>query len=430
MRSFLPTKGPGGRTLTPLEKGALVVLALTLVLCVLTLLAGESAFHDVEARNPVFGLVALLSRAIGGGIVGFYALILVWSGLLYFKGQSIADITPVGGRLVAIFAVTVGISGALGIAQIGSAGALGSVVGGALGGTLGGTGGIVVLLALMLLGINLAGQGAWFALREPTPVVASSAGAHAIPRDAGGRITTDAFLPDDGDPSPDERSRAVTQAMEEIERSHGVTIVDVETPTTPEPVEDDEVVETRSSIGEQVEAAPHPSPGTEEAEIQQGLQQVSETLDSGNRGSEGSERLGREEEGIPHPFSPAPPQEAAYDDEDPEAATRVYYPSYQLIEGREKEQDEPPDEEAEEAEEPEEVPERESGFAATGAALDDDDAEAEQVEEEEEEDEEVDRDPYARGGLIKRLQENQEEREQADAQRPYASFDWRGRPLD
>ena len=35
-------------------------------------------------------------------------------------------------------------------------------------------------------------------------------------------------LPDDGDPTREDRSFAVTQAMEEIERSQGVTIVEIE----------------------------------------------------------------------------------------------------------------------------------------------------------------------------------------------------------
>ena len=38
-------------------------------------------------------------------------------------------------------------------------------------------------------------------------------------------------LPDDGDPTREDRSFAVTQAMEEIERSQGVTIIDIEPET-------------------------------------------------------------------------------------------------------------------------------------------------------------------------------------------------------
>ena len=74
MRMFLPIKGPGGRALTPRETVALVVLGLTLVLCLLTLLAGESAYLGGVARNPVFWLVEGLSRALGGGIVALYGI--------------------------------------------------------------------------------------------------------------------------------------------------------------------------------------------------------------------------------------------------------------------------------------------------------------------------------------------------------------------
>ena len=58
MRHFLPIKGPGGRALTTKEKAALVILSVTLILLVLTLLAGDRAFGDEPARNPVFGLVS------------------------------------------------------------------------------------------------------------------------------------------------------------------------------------------------------------------------------------------------------------------------------------------------------------------------------------------------------------------------------------
>ena len=69
MRMFLPIKGPGGRYLTPNEKVALLILGLTLVLGVLTLLAGEAAYLDDGAQNPIFGFVAVLCRGIGGGII-------------------------------------------------------------------------------------------------------------------------------------------------------------------------------------------------------------------------------------------------------------------------------------------------------------------------------------------------------------------------
>ena len=74
-------------------------------------------------------------------------------------------------------------------------------------------------------------------------------------------------LPDDGDPSPEARTLAVTQAMEEIERSQGVRIVDIEE-SEPE------------SIGESVDAAPEPGADTEEGEVQAGLREVQGLLDS------------------------------------------------------------------------------------------------------------------------------------------------------
>ena len=76
MRTFLPIKGPGGRTLTPMEKAALIILGVTLVLCVVTLLAGEGAFGDDAAPNPILAAVGALSRALGGGIVALYAIVL------------------------------------------------------------------------------------------------------------------------------------------------------------------------------------------------------------------------------------------------------------------------------------------------------------------------------------------------------------------
>ncbi|MHC4728951.1 MAG: hypothetical protein ACYS6Z_00005, partial [Planctomycetota bacterium] len=101
MRMFLPIKGPGGRYLTPNEKIALLILGLTLVLGVLTLLAGEAAYLDDGAQNPVFGFVAVLCRSTGGGIIALYALVVVWSGLIYFKGERVADVAPLGGRMFA-----------------------------------------------------------------------------------------------------------------------------------------------------------------------------------------------------------------------------------------------------------------------------------------------------------------------------------------
>jgi len=548
MRNFLPIKGPGGRALTAREKVALFVLGITLVLCVLTLLAGESAYADGAARNPVFALVAAISQLFGGGVLGFYALVVVWSGLIYFKGERIANISPIGGRLLAGCAVMVGISGALGIADNQTAGTLGLMVGGSLGSALGGAVGMVLLLGLMLIGVNLAGQGAWGALREPTPVPSGageaggySAAGPATPFEANSaRMTTEPLLPDDGDPSPDERSHVVTQAMEEIERSHGVTIVDIqsnpddpqvdpgsqgeaeeteadteaeseseayyvprmhaETASEPEVERDfdayylpqsqpaDEVSEdpeaepeeaevtedpapepqqaefdlqpeqepeTRSSIGEQVEAAPAPRPETPEAEIQRGLREVSEAL---------AREVSRQpiEDGVVHdPFAPAPAlddearddlnlglgaderaeveseeqAEEEADDDDP----NYYEPTYQVIEASPK------------AEAQEEEP-LEPGFAATPPTPEIDDEEAEsgfatpirpvpavEVEQGEAESEQADEgtdphdpsDPYARGGLLRRLQQRQDASSEIDEpDRTYASYDWRGRPID
>ncbi|MHC4957530.1 MAG: hypothetical protein ACYTGN_04080 [Planctomycetota bacterium] len=515
MRGFLPIKGPGGRALTPKEKAALVVLALTLVLCVLTLLAGEGAFSG-DARNPVFALVSGLGGLFGGGIVGFYALVLAWSGLIYFKGERIADVRPFGGRLAAGVAVTIGISGALGIAHVETAGTLGGVIGGALAGTLGGTLGIVLLMGLMLLGIHIAGQGLWFALRGAPATASALPSPSAYPFEAAdNRMPMEPPEPEDGDPSPDERTRAVTQAVEEIERSQGVTIVDVD-----ETVESAETVEEtpteRASIGEQVDYAPEPAPETEEAEIQRGLMEVSAAL-AREREREALRRAElAEEEGAANPLTPAPPVEVAptaeaaepepvveitlgpvlrdQPDEEPtdavleaiereldpapepaaepeptpepvaevteeepdeseepeeeEADPNYYEPTYQLIDNRNARPDEA--EQAGDSDEPERV-EEEAGFAATPAALDDD-SEVQEAEteidapaaedEDDYDDEPVDddepeaedevaegSDPYARGGLLRRIQQNPDEVEAPENDR-YASFDWRGRPIE
>ncbi|MHC4341688.1 MAG: hypothetical protein ACYSX0_15935 [Planctomycetota bacterium] len=369
MRMFLPIKGPGGRALTPREKVALLTLGITLVLCLLTLLAGESAYGPEPARNPVFALVGALCRALGGGIVALYGLILVWSGLIYFKGENIADVSPLPGRLLAAIGVAIGISGALGIAQLDSAGSLGSFVGGALENTLGGAIGVPILLLIMLLGFHLAGQGAWSALREPTTVMAlagpglvGASGAAGYAQ-AQGRGSSEPPLPDDGDPSPAERSNAVTRAMEEIERYPGVTIVDVEPGAL-----------QRASIGEEVETAPDPEPETEEAEVQRGLAAVDEAL------------VAEEQE-----------EEEADAPEDYEVEDHGLVP----VQGEEFEVDS--EEEDSELEEEEDC-------------------------EDEEEEQAPDGDPYARGGLIRRLRTHPQRGGEGD--RPYTSFDWRGRPLD
>ena len=318
MRMFLPIKGPGGRYLTPNEKIALLILGLTLVLGVLTLLAGEAAYLDDGAQNPVFGFVAVLCRSIGGGVIALYALVLVWSGLIYFKGERVADVAPLGGRMFAALAVTVGVSGALGIAHMESAGQLGTLVGSALGRSLGGAVGFPVLLMLMLLGFHLAGQGAWTALREPV-AVAAAAGAAASPHAAFGyglddpaerRFAQESPMPDDGDPTADERSLAVKQAMEEIERSQGVTIVDVE----PE-------AEARPSIGEDVDAAPAPAHETEEAEVQDGLRSVADLLRAPPATSDTDDSDGDDAHGL----VPVPPTEIAHEDEDAHGRQHTTY---------------------------------------------------------------------------------------------------------
>ncbi|MHC4550091.1 MAG: hypothetical protein ACYTEZ_15065 [Planctomycetota bacterium] len=463
MRTFLPIKGPGGRYLTPNEKIALLVLGLTLVLCVLTVLAGESAYLDSPARNPVFGFVALLGRAFGGGIVALYGFVLIWSGLVYFKGERIADVAPLGGRLFAVLAITVGVSGALGIAHMESAGSLGLLVGSALDNTLGGAVGFPILLMLMLLGFHLAGQGAWTALREPMALATATGSAAAplatgslgLPDAAGDRFSQEPPLPDDGDPSPDERSLAVTQAMEEIERSQGVTIVDVEADAA------------RPSLGEEVEAAPPPPPETEEAEVREGLREVASVLE------EPADDATPEEEGaypaLAHGLVPVPPaEELADDEEDEEAHDDEDEEEEADDEGYvDEEEEDAYEEEAEDEEDGEAYEDEEDGDEEDEEAHDDEedgdeeDEEAHDDEEDGDEDEEEDAsyeeedetavesneeesaaqadgfgeadpaDPYARGGLLRRtLRPRTTPEEGADEERPYTTFDWRGRPLD
>ena len=362
MRMFLPIKGPGGRYLTPKEKVALLVLGLTLALCVLTLLAGESAYRPESARNPVYAAVALLCRGLGGGVIALYGLILVWSGLIYFRGEKVVRVGPLPGRLFAALCVTVGVSGALGVAHLQTAGGLGSAVGAALTHTMGAGVGFPILILLMLMGVHLAGQGALTALKQSATAAAPGGYGQATGpgllgfslREASpARFQDGPPLPDDGDPSPDERSLAITQAMEEIERRKGVTIVEVE----------------RTSIGEQVEEIPDPEPESEEGEIQRGIEDVAQAL----------KPPVEEEEAVPeliHGLAPVPPEirEEAIVEEEPE-----------------------------------------------------------QVEEEEEAEEEaVQGDPYATGGLLKRIR-NQEAPAPGNPEAPpspYTSFDWRGRPLE
>jgi hypothetical protein len=404
MRMFLPIKGPGGRYLTAREKVALLILGVTLVLCVLTILHGENAYAGDRSGNPIFAVVSLLCRKFGAGIVALYALVLVWSGLIYFKGEKIAKVTPLTGRLFAALAVTVGVSGALGIAHLQTAGGLGNVVGGALHRTFGGGVGLPVLMGLMLLGLHLAGQGAWAAMREPIPAAAAPirSAAGTITIDPTSRRVSGITFVDDGDPTADERTLAVTQAMEEIERSKGVTIIEVD---------------ERPSIGEEVEEAPAPPPASEEAEVQEGLAAVTDALEVAGAPREEAWAVETEVQEEPpraeedyeteeHGLVPVPPA-----DDNPAAAWQVAPP---------KEQEEG-------------VREGEEAAAEPAEALAPEVAEPEQAEESEEPqaDGYADEDPYAQGGLLRRIQEETPPPAEpaAEDERPFTTFDWRGRPL-
>jgi len=439
MRKFLPIKGPGGRYLTPREKVALLVLGLTLVLCILTVVAGENAYDSGAARNPVFGIVATLCRTLGGGIVALYGLVLIWSGLIYFKGEKIANIAPFGGRIFAALAVTVGVSGALGIAQLSTAGSLGSLVGHALGHTFGPGIGFPILLLLMMLGIHLAGQGTWTALREPIPVgvgVAPRArvgfGADDLPER---RFQGHPSFPDDGDPSADERTLAVTQAMEEIERSKGVTIVDLEPEAEAEPEAEPEPEPDRASIGEEVDEAPAPPPDSEEASVRQGLMEVAAALET--RAMDEEAEVGEEEHAVAEPapeedeappnhgFVPVPPT-VEEDDLEPETEVLEVQPAVETVREEPLVEEYGPDEPVFRVR-VQLAPEEPASFEIVEETV-----EAEAPPEEEVADQAdgfvEDEDPFARGGLLKRMQQAPAE-EGAEGERPFTSFDWRGRPL-
>ncbi|MCZ6571995.1 MAG: hypothetical protein O7C98_02390 [Planctomycetota bacterium] len=240
MRMFLPIKGPDGRYLTRRETVALLVLGCTLILCVLTLMAGERAYAGIGAQNPILAFVSLPSRLLGGGIVALYGVVLLWSALVYLRGEWTLEGKPLSGRLVAALCVCIAMSGVLAVAGLSeSAGSLGRLVGESLANTLGGAAGIVLLLAMTLVGLNLAAGGAWAAASAPARVVASPyPGTPTAPTSAGvDWLGTPAAtkrgagtppLPDDGDPTREDRSFAVLQAMEEIERSKGVTIIEID----------------------------------------------------------------------------------------------------------------------------------------------------------------------------------------------------------
>ncbi len=409
MRMFLPIKGPGGRYLTPREKAALLILGVTLVLCILTVLHGEKSYAGDGSRNPIFALVSLLCRKFGAGIVALYALVLVWSGLIYFKGEKIANVTPLTGRVFAAVAVTVGVSGVLGIAQLQTAGGLGHLVGGALHRTFGGGVGFPMLLALMLLGLHLAGQGAWAAMREPMPAVART-GPGGLALDPASRRVSGIPFVDDGDPTADERTLAVQQAMEEIERSQGVTIVEVD---------------ERPSIGEEVDAAPPPPPASEESEVREGLAAVADALELADPPARSDEawavetevqeeppRAPEEEyETEEHGLVPVPPA-----DDNPAAA-------WQTVAAEEEEEGVRAGEEEPATSEEAAAPAEETEIAAP---------EQTEAPEAPQADGYADEDPYARGGLLRRIQEEtppQRAEPAAEDERPFTTFDWRGRPL-
>jgi len=436
MRHFLPIKGPGGRALTNKEKAALVILSITLILFVLTLLAGDRAFGSEPARNPIFGLVAALARPIGLGIIAFYGVVLLWSGLLFFKGERAVRITPIPGRLLAALGITIGISGLLGIAKLAPAGGLGEVVGGAVGGTFGTAFGFPILLAMMILGAHLAGQGAWAAFRG------ASAGAAAVaappPTSSGfhlpeqsSRIGGTSMLPDDGDPSADERSLAVTRAMEEIERSKGVTIVEVDS--------------TRTTIGEQVESTPAPHDDTEEAEVQRGLDVIAAALEARKTEAavpEASDEPDEEiaantdESGWYHPTSmrtetveerEEEAEEAAEDSsgEEEEDGDWVEYP------------DEVEKEEEEGAEEEEELEEDEDEDEDENEEDEEEDEEEDDLEDDEEDDEDYEDEddepiaivqPYLFPVASREIDADPES-DDSEADSGNSTFDWRGRPV-
>jgi len=462
MRHFLPIKGPGGRALTTKEKAALVVLSVTLILLVLTLLAGDDAFGSEPARNPVFALVGALAQPIGIGIIAFYGVVLLWSGLLFFKGERAVRITPVPGRLLAALGITVGVSGLVGIAQLDLAGELGSAVGGAVGGTFGAAFGFPILLAMMVLGGHLAGQGAWAAFRGASAgaaAVAAPVSALAPPQtgfrlpERSPRIGGAPMLPDDGDPSADERSLAVTRAMEEIERSKGVTIVEVES--------------DRTTIGEEVESTPEPEHHTEEAEVRRGLDAIAAALEA--RKAEKAEQAAKDgpeiaaetdEAGWYRPTSmlvgervEEREEEAEEDavevseDDDDEWVEHSDTSEEEEVAEVEEEADEEDEYEEEEEEEGEEEEELEDEDDLEEDEEEDDDYEDDEEEEEEEdeyieeeEEEEEDDDepaaivqPYLFPVASREIDDETEDEEEdggGDDETRSASFDWRGQPAE
>ncbi len=281
MRMFLPIKGPDGRYLTRREKVALLILGCTLILCVLTLMAGERAYAGTGAQNPILAFVSLPSRLLGGGIVALYGVVLLWSALVYLRGEWTLGGKPLSGRLIAALCVCIAMSGVLAVAGLSaSAGSLGRLVGESLANTLGGATGIVLLLAIMLVGLNLAAGGAWAAASAPvravaspypgTPTAPTSAGVDWLgPPGATERGVGVPPLPDDGDPTREDRSFAVLQAMEEIERSKGVTIIEIDP-------------EAQEALAREVAAATRTEETEDEADTDEDETEEASTADTGD----------------------------------------------------------------------------------------------------------------------------------------------------
>ena len=86
--------------------------------------------EDARVKSAI-GIGALLEHRTPavGEIVALYAIVLIWSALIYWKGEKVARVQPLSGRLFAALCVVIGISGALGLTQLSTAGDLGAVVG-------------------------------------------------------------------------------------------------------------------------------------------------------------------------------------------------------------------------------------------------------------------------------------------------------------
>jgi hypothetical protein len=179
--------------------------------------------------------------------------------------------------------------------------------------------------------------------------------------------------------------------MEEIERSQGVTIVEME---------------TRASIGEEVEEAPPPPAESEESEVQRGLEAVADALEVADAPREEPWAVEAEEE------EAAPAEEEEYETEE-----------HGLVPV-------PPSDSPAAAWQTAPAPAAEEEGVAAGEEV------AETAPEAEAEDAQADgfaeEDPYATGGLLKRIQQSappETAEPQEEGERPFTTFDWRGRPL-